>query len=118
MDQTVQEIVRLIGAAEVQRLMVHDGVQHASFGQAVADGPNGDMLAHGYISEISIGGWSEKTKRTTPFDRRRRWDADVTINYTIIQEFMKMDGHDEEFSSPPIQAVNDLREKFRAAYPP
>ncbi|KAJ5801105.1 uncharacterized protein N7518_003173 [Penicillium psychrosexuale] len=116
MDEVCQQIVQMICEVEVQHLLKRDGVRDASFGQAVAHNPNGDMIANGYISKMDITGFSQKTKRTSWHDRSRRWDCDVTIGYNVIQEYTKMDESGEDFSRPPIQAVNDLRQQFANKY--
>ncbi len=114
MDVVSQECINMINAKEVQELLKRDGVRHASFGQAVADNNNGNKLANGYISKLEITGFSQKTKRVTRFDRSRRWECDVSIAYNAVQEFVTMDDaeKDGDFSRPPIQAVNDLRQQF------
>lgn len=116
MDVVCQQIVNAICQIEAQQLLHTDGVRHASFGQAVAESPNGDKIANGYLSKLEITGFSQKTKRVTRWDRSRRWECDVSIGYTVVQEFTKMDDQDKEFSTPPIQAVNDLRKLFVDKY--
>ena len=91
-------------------------MRDVSFGQAVAHSTNGDKIANGYISKLEISGFSQKTKVPNWHDRSRRWECDVTIGYNVVQEYTKMDEQDEEFSRPPIQAVNDLRQQFTNTY--
>jgi len=120
MDVVSQECINMINAGEVQELLKRDGVRHASFGQAVADSNNnnGNKLANGYISKLEITGFSQVTKNTSRWDKTRRWDCDVSIAYNVVQEFTTMDDaeKDGDFSRPPIQAVNDLRQQFATKY--
>lgn len=116
MDVVSQQIINMICQAEVQHLLKWDGVRDASFGQAVANNLNGNKIANGYISKLDITGFSHKTKRITTFDRSRRWDCDVTIAYNVVQEYTTMNDNDEDFSRPPIPAVNDLRKQFWEKY--
>lgn len=116
MDVVCQEIVNAICQIEVQHLLKTDGVRDATFGQAVAHNNNGNKIANGYLSKLEIAGFSQKTKKPTHFDRSRRWESDMTISYNVVQEFTKMDEHDQDFSRPPIQAVNDLRKQFADKY--
>jgi hypothetical protein len=116
MDIVCQQIVNMICEAEVQHLLKMDGVRDASFGQAVGHNNNGNKIANGYISKLDIVGFSQNTKRLTRFDRTRRWTCDVTIAYNVVQEYTTMDDDDEDFSRPPIPAVNNLRQQFRDKY--
>lgn len=116
MDIVCQQIVQMICEAEVQHLLKRDGVRDASFGQAVAHNPNGDKIANGYISKMEITGFSQKTKNPSWHDRSRRWECDVTIGYKAVQEYTTMDQKGDDFTTAPIQAVNDLRQQFAKTY--
>jgi hypothetical protein len=116
MDVVCQQIVNAICQIEAQHLLHIDGVRHAFFGQAIAESPNGNKIANGYLTKLEMTSFSQKTKRVTGWDRSRRWDCDVSIAYTVVQGFTKMDEQNEEFSYSPIQAVNDLRNQFAEKY--
>ncbi|KAJ9120240.1 hypothetical protein QFC22_003140, partial [Naganishia vaughanmartiniae] len=108
------EIIAEINQAEVQKLAALEGVQYASFGNAVIDPPNGRIVADGWLDNIDIVAFSHKTKRTTRFDHTRRWDGDITVAYT--GKFVLAEEGVGEPSRPAqqVNALNQLREKFRA----
>ena len=116
MDIVCQEIVNAICQIEVQNLLKTDGVREATFGQAVAHNTNGNKIANGYLSKLEITGFSQTNRKATFFNKSRRWTCDVTVAYHVVQEFTKMDEHDQDFSRPPIQAVNNLRKQFADKY--
>lgn len=117
MDVVCQEIINQICATEVQHLLRSDGVRDATFGQAVGQNNNGSKIANGFISKLTITGFSHKTKKQTVTDRSRRWEADISIYYAVVQEVITFDDEPfKDFERPPIQAVNDLRSQFATKF--